>query len=57
MGIGEYLRVINECNLVLEVVFKYSKVFLRRVKCFEVLNRLDLVWRDVSFVLNMEFNN
>lgn len=57
MGIGEYPRAINECNLALEVAPKYSKALLRRAKCFEALNRLDLAWRDVSFVLNMEPNN
>lgn len=57
MGIGEYPRAINECNLALEVAPKYSKALLRRAKCFEALNRLDLAWRDVSLVLNMEPNN
>lgn len=57
MGLGEYPRAINECNLALEVAPKYSKALLRRAKCFEGLNRLDLAWRDVSIVLNMEPNN
>uniref|UniRef100_A0A7C8ZS18 PB1 domain-containing protein n=1 Tax=Opuntia streptacantha TaxID=393608 RepID=A0A7C8ZS18_OPUST len=57
MGIGEYPRAINECNLALEVAPKYSKALLRRAKCFETLNRFDLAWRDVNLVLNMEPNN
>lgn len=57
MGIGEYPRAINECNLALEVAPKYSKALLRRAKCFEALNRFDLAWRDVNLVLNMEPNN
>ncbi|CAO2825857.1 unnamed protein product [Amaranthus hypochondriacus] len=57
MGLGEYPRAINECNLALEVAPKYSKALLRRAKCFEALNRFDLALRDVSIVLNMEPNN
>ncbi|CAN6721054.1 unnamed protein product [Malus baccata var. baccata] len=45
MGIGEYPRAINECNLALAVSPKYT------------LNRLDLALRDVNSVLNMEPNN
>ncbi|CAN6583705.1 unnamed protein product [Malus baccata var. baccata] len=45
MSIGEYPRAINECNLALVVSPKYT------------LNWLDLVLRDVNFVLNMEPNN
>ncbi|KAL8162006.1 hypothetical protein V2J09_013495 [Rumex salicifolius] len=57
MGIGEFPRAINECNLALEVAPKYSKALLRRAKCFEALNRFDLAWKDVSFVLSMEPSN
>ncbi|KAK6927587.1 PB1 domain [Dillenia turbinata] len=57
MGLGEYPRAINECNLALEVAPKYSKAFLKRARCYEALNRLDLAWRDVTTVLNMEANN
>ncbi|XP_021739119.1 protein PHOX4-like [Chenopodium quinoa] len=57
MGLGEYPRAINECNLALEVAPKYTKAFLRRAKCFEGFNRLDLAWRDVCIVLSMEPNN
>lgn len=57
LGIGEYPRAINECNLALEVSPKYSKALLKRAKCYEVLNRLDFALRDVNNVLSMEPNN
>lgn len=57
MGLGEYPRAINECNLALEVSPKYSKALLKRAKCYEALNRLDLALRDVNRVLNIEPNN
>ncbi|CAK7353796.1 unnamed protein product [Dovyalis caffra] len=57
MGLGEYPRAINECNLALEVVPKYSKALLKRARCYEALNRLDLAFRDVNNVLSMEPNN
>ncbi|GMI92468.1 Phox1 [Hibiscus trionum] len=57
LGLGEYPRAINECNLALEVSPKYSKALLRRAKCYEALNRLDLAYRDVYNVLTIEPNN
>lgn len=57
MGLSEYPRAINECNLALEVTPKYSKALLKRARCYEALNRLDLALRDTSTVLNMEPNN
>ncbi|GFZ08331.1 octicosapeptide/Phox/Bem1p (PB1) domain-containing protein [Actinidia rufa] len=48
MGLGEYPRAINECNLALEVAPKYSKALLKRARCYEALNRLDLAMRDVN---------
>ncbi|VFQ84781.1 unnamed protein product [Cuscuta campestris] len=57
MGIGEFPRAIAECNLALEVAPKYSKALLKRAKCYEALNRLDLALRDVRHVLSMEPNN
>ncbi|KAM7257738.1 hypothetical protein ACFE04_013479 [Oxalis oulophora] len=57
MGLGEYPRAINECNLALEVSPKYSKALLKRASCYEALNRLDLAWRDVNHVLTMEPGN
>lgn len=57
MGIGEYPRAVNECNLALLVAPKYSKALLRRAQCYEALNRFDLALRDVNTVLSMEPNN
>ncbi|KAL3650679.1 hypothetical protein CASFOL_007082 [Castilleja foliolosa] len=57
LGIGEYPRAVNECNLALEVAPKYSKALLRRSRCYEALNRLELALRDVNNVLSMEPNN
>ncbi|CAH9086826.1 unnamed protein product [Cuscuta europaea] len=57
MGIGEYPRAIAECNLALEVAPKYSKALLKRAKCYEALNRLDLALRDIRHVLAVEPNN
>ncbi|KAL0323661.1 UNVERIFIED_CONTAM: protein PHOX4 [Sesamum calycinum] len=57
LGIGEYPRAVNECNLALQVAPKYSKALLRRARCHEALNRLDLALKDVSNVLSMEPNN
>ncbi|PIN20325.1 Myosin assembly protein/sexual cycle protein [Handroanthus impetiginosus] len=57
LGISEYPRAIHECNLSLEVTPKYSKALLKRARCYEALNRLDLARRDVGTVLKMEPNN
>ncbi|CAN4103591.1 unnamed protein product [Withania somnifera] len=57
MGLSEYPRAIHECNLALEVAPKYSKALLKRARCYEALNRLDLAQRDVKRVLEMEPNN
>ncbi|XP_010244885.1 PREDICTED: uncharacterized protein LOC104588590 [Nelumbo nucifera] len=57
MGIDEYPRAINECNLALEVSPNYSKALLKRARCYEALNRLDLAFRDAGAVLNKEPNN
>lgn len=57
LGITEYPRAIHECNLALEVTPKYSKALLKRARCYEALNRLELALRDVGMVLKMEQNN
>ncbi|KAL6985228.1 Protein phox1 [Sarracenia purpurea var. burkii] len=57
MGLGEYPRAINECNLALEVAPKYSKALLKRARCYEALKRFDLATRDVNHVLSIEPNN
>ncbi|XP_074588567.1 protein PHOX1-like [Curcuma longa] len=57
MNPEEYHQAINECNLALEVVPNYSKALVKRAKCFEALNRLDLACEDADLVLNLEPNN
>ncbi|XVE71537.1 hypothetical protein DITRI_Ditri10aG0158700 [Diplodiscus trichospermus] len=57
MGFTEYPRAIHECNLALEVSPKYGKALLKRARCYEALNRLELAFRDVNIVLKMEPNN
>ncbi|KAE8654502.1 leucine-rich repeat family protein [Hibiscus syriacus] len=57
MGLSEYHKAIHECNLALEVTPKYSKALVKRSRCFESLDRLDLAFRDVNAILNMEPSN
>ncbi|GFP95443.1 tetratricopeptide repeat protein 1 [Phtheirospermum japonicum] len=57
LGINEYPRAIHECTLALEVTPKYSKALLKRARCYEALNMLDLALIDVRSVLKMEQNN
>ncbi|KAI3801785.1 hypothetical protein L1987_29900 [Smallanthus sonchifolius] len=57
MGIAEFPRAIHECNLALEITPKYSKALLKRARCYEALNLLDLALRDVNMVLDIEPNN
>lgn len=57
MGLSEYPRAINECNLALKVTPNYSKALLKRARCYEGLSRLDLALRDTNSVLKMEPNN
>ncbi|XP_071708744.1 protein PHOX1-like isoform X2 [Rutidosis leptorrhynchoides] len=57
LGLKEYPRAINECNLALEVAPKYSKALINRAKCYRALNKFDWALRDVKNVLVMEPNN
>ncbi|XP_024985689.1 protein PHOX1-like [Cynara cardunculus var. scolymus] len=57
LGLGEYPRAIEECNLALEVAPKYGKALLRRARCYQALNKFDWALRDVKNVLSMEPNN
>ncbi|RZR88217.1 hypothetical protein BHM03_00015759, partial [Ensete ventricosum] len=57
MSPEEYHLAINQCNLALKVSPNYSKALLKRARCFEVLNRLDLACKDVDLVLSWEPNN
>ncbi|KAL6532705.1 hypothetical protein OROGR_013665 [Orobanche gracilis] len=57
LGINEYPMAIHECTLALEVTPKYSKALLKRARCYEALNMLDLALIDVRTVLKIERNN
>ncbi|XP_071724555.1 protein PHOX1-like [Rutidosis leptorrhynchoides] len=57
LGISDFPRAIHECNLALEVTPKYTKALLKRARCYEALNRLDLALRDVNMVLDVEPKN
>ncbi|XP_057538578.1 protein PHOX4-like [Amaranthus tricolor] len=57
MGISDYPRAVHECNLALEVSPKYSKALIKRARCYEELNRLELALRDLNAVLSLEPNN
>ncbi|XP_043718801.1 protein PHOX1-like [Telopea speciosissima] len=57
MGLVDYPRAIRECNLALEVAPKYSKALLKRARCYEAINRLELALRDVNTVLSTEPKN
>ncbi|XP_077238000.1 protein PHOX1-like [Tasmannia lanceolata] len=57
MGPDEYHKAIKECDLALEVSPKYSKALLKRARCYEAVNRLDLALKDIGVVLSLEPNN
>lgn len=57
LGLKEYPKAIDECNLALEVAPKYSKALVNRAKCYYVLNKFDWALRDVKSVLVMEPGN
>ncbi|VFQ62969.1 unnamed protein product [Cuscuta campestris] len=57
MGLSEYPRAVHECNLALEVTPNYGKALLKRARCYEAMDKFDLVLRDVRRVLQMEPNN
>lgn len=57
MGPQEFPNAIQQCNLALEVTPKYSKALLKRARCYEGMNRLDLALRDTAAILDIEPNN
>ncbi|KAL1807789.1 hypothetical protein DCAR_0727172 [Daucus carota subsp. sativus] len=57
MGLVEYPKAINECNLALEVAPTYSKALLKRARCLAALNRVESARRDVEMILKSEPNN
>lgn len=56
-GLAEYPKAIHECNLALELTPKYTKALLKRARCYEALNRLDLALRDGNKVLKIDQKN
>ncbi|WVZ63476.1 hypothetical protein U9M48_013103 [Paspalum notatum var. saurae] len=57
MNPEEYHRAIDKCNSALEASPMYTKALLKRARCFEALDRLDLACTDVEKVLSFEPNN
>ncbi|KAI4965744.1 hypothetical protein ZWY2020_050982 [Hordeum vulgare] len=57
MNPESYERAVDECNAALEASPKYTNALLKRARCFEALDRLDLACEDVQKVLSLEPNN
>ncbi|XP_051186372.1 HSP-interacting protein isoform X1 [Lolium perenne] len=57
MNPEDYERAVDECNAALEASPKYTNALLKRARCFEALDRLDLAFSDVEKVLSFEPNN
>ncbi|XP_003575563.3 HSP-interacting protein [Brachypodium distachyon] len=64
MGTGQpddedrhYRQAIERCNMALEASPRYAKALLKRARCYEALDRLDLACADVRTVLGLEPNN
>ena len=49
-----YHQAIDRCNMALEASPRYTKALLKRARCFEALDRLDLACVDVQEVLTLE---
>ncbi|KAJ0261257.1 Protein PHOX3 [Hirschfeldia incana] len=54
---GEYAKAIHECDLALKITPEYTKALLKRARCYEALNKLDLALRDVCLVSELDPNN
>ncbi|KAL0673060.1 hypothetical protein Bca4012_001041 [Brassica carinata] len=54
---GEYAKAIHECDLALTITPDYTKALLKRARCYEALNKLDLALRDVCLVSELDPNN
>ncbi|KAM3274307.1 hypothetical protein ACQJBY_043442 [Aegilops geniculata] len=52
-----YHQAIDRCNMALDASPRYTKALLKRARCFEALDRLDLACVDVQEVLTLEPNN
>ncbi|CDY51850.1 BnaA03g56170D [Brassica napus] len=54
---GEFAKAIHECDLALTITPDYTKALLKRARCYEALNKLDLALRDVCLVSELDPNN
>ncbi|XP_010454340.1 PREDICTED: uncharacterized protein LOC104736110 [Camelina sativa] len=54
---GEFAKAIHECDLALSVTPDYSKALLKRARCYEALNKLDLALKDVCMVSKLDPKN
>ncbi|XP_020876785.1 HSP-interacting protein isoform X2 [Arabidopsis lyrata subsp. lyrata] len=54
---GEFSKAIYECDLALSVTPDHSKALLKRARCYEALNKLDLALRDVCMVSKLDPKN
>ncbi|XP_051148671.1 protein PHOX1-like [Andrographis paniculata] len=57
MGRGEYSMAIRECDAALEAEPGYSKALLKRARCYEAMDRIDMAIKDIENVLKVEPNN
>ncbi|KAG6496799.1 protein PHOX1-like isoform X1 [Zingiber officinale] len=55
--LADYPRAIMECNLALETSPKHTKALLRKARCHEALNQLELACKDIELALSWEPNN
>ncbi|CAA7059041.1 unnamed protein product [Microthlaspi erraticum] len=54
---GEFANAIIECDLALEITPDHSKALLKRARCYEALNKLDLALKDVCMVSKLDPKN
>ncbi|KAL9280105.1 Protein PHOX3 [Arabidopsis thaliana] len=54
---GEFAKAIHECDLALSVTPDHNKALLKRARCYEALNKLDLALRDVCMVSKLDPKN
>ncbi|CAN8300812.1 unnamed protein product [Cochlearia groenlandica] len=53
----EYENAIHECDLALSITPDHSKSLLKRARCYEALNKLDLALKDVCMVSKLDPKN
>ncbi|ESQ42056.1 hypothetical protein EUTSA_v10012833mg [Eutrema salsugineum] len=54
---GEYEKAIHECDLALSITPDHTKALLKRARCYEALNKLDLALKDVCMVSKLDPKN